>query len=366
MTAGQSLSGGTAGTCLLHIERARNGDDAELWARAHTALQVAVADGVSIASVACLYFGAPALSFVLHGAADHPGLDQALATVDAGTTAVTRRRLEDAHRRIDRRERPLLAEFDLINGLSGLGVVLRRRRNLGLLRDVLDYLVRLTEPVDGLPGWWCPTGPHRNRPGPRGGHGNNGIAHGITGPLALLALCLHDGIEVEGHREAITRICRWLDAWEQQTDNGTWWPEIVTLHDLHRNTTSQPGPLRPSWCYGTPGITRAQQLAARAVKDPARQHKAETAFTACITDPAQTGRLTDRSLCHGTAGLLATGRRLAADALRPIPLAPLLHLHWQAPAPPGEPPGFLEGAAGADLALLGTATTLWDACLLLC
>ncbi|GAA4236591.1 lanthionine synthetase C family protein [Actinomadura meridiana] len=363
MRPGQSLSGGAAGTALLHIERART--DPAVWANVAATLTEAVADGVTTAPVASLYYGAPALSFVLHAADGLAGIDEATATVDAGTAAVTRHRLDTAHRRIDRREQPQLAEYDLIGGLTGIGVALRRSGNTGVLRDVLTYLVRLTEPIGGLPGWWCPAGPNRTRPGPPGGHSNQGAAHGITGPLAFLAVTLIDGVHVPGHIDAITRITRWLDAWEQRTgDGGSWWPEIVTLDDLRAGRPSQTEPLRPSWCYGTPGITRARQLAARALGDTARQQHAEAAFTACVTDSQQVARLTDRSLCHGTAGLLATGRRIAADALTPIPITPLLHRHQGRATPADEPSGFLEGSSGATLATAGTLTS-WDACLLI-
>lgn len=357
MTAGQSLAEGAAGIALLHLET-------RTWEAAIAALEAAVADGVSVAAGASLYYGAPALAFVL-AASDQPGLARAKATAAAGTATVTRHRLEAAHRRIDHRQRPPYTEFDLIRGLTGLGVTLRRLGDLDLLREVLTYLVRLTEPIDGLPGWWCPTGPNRNRPGPARGHSNHGIAHGITGPLALLTLSMIDGVEVDGQRAAITRICDWLDHWERQSGGSGWWPEIITRDDLDRGDTSRPGPLRPSWCYGTPGIARAQQLAARALNDTRRQHKAETAFTTCVRDPRQLARLTDRGLCHGTGGLLTTGRRIAADTLTPIPLTPLLLLHQQTTTAPDEPPGLLDGTAGADLAALGT-TTSWDACLLLC
>lgn len=364
MKPGQSLSGGAAGIALLHLEQARSA--AATWDQAHATLTQAVTDGISIAATASLYYGAPALSFVLHGAPDHPGLREATATADAGTATVTRHHLKAAHARIDQRRRPLMAEYDLIGGLTGLAVALRRNGDHELLRDVLDYLVRLTEPVDGLPGWWCPTGPNRRQKGPPGGHSNHSIAHGICGPLALLALTLNDGITVDGQAAAITRICQWLDAWEQQSaGGGSWWPQIITLADINHGTASQQGPLKPSWCYGTPGITRAQQLAARALNDPARQRRAETAFLDCLHDPVQQGHLVDRSLCHGTSGLLATARSIATDALIPIPLTQPLLLHRNAAAPTGEPPGFLVGSAGAALATAGTTTTSWDACLLL-
>ncbi|ONH60390.1 lanthionine synthetase [Frankia sp. CcI49] len=356
MTAQQSLADGTTGIALLHLE---TGD----WPAARTALEQAVAGGVSIADGAGLYYGAPALAFVLADT-DRPGLARATSIAAAGTAKVTRRRLDAAHCRIDRRQLPVYAEYDLIRGLTGLGVTARRINDLDLLRDVLTYLVRLIEPIDGLPGWWCAHGPHRDQPLP-GGHGNHGIAHGIAGPLALLALTHLDGITVRGQHEAIETLTGWFDQWRQDGPAGLWWPQWITREDLYTGRPTQSGPARPSWCYGTPGLARAQQLAARALGDTTRQCHAEAAFVDCVNDPAQTGRLTDRGLCHGTAGLLATGRRIATDALTPIPLTALQTLHQHATAASSEPPGFLTGAAGAALAAAGTATS-WDACLLLC
>ncbi|MGI5204699.1 lanthionine synthetase C family protein [Spirillospora sp. CA-108201] len=358
MSREQNLAEGAAGIALLHLE---TGD----WDAAYAALQKAVSGGVSVATGASLYYGAPALAFVL-AASDQPGLTHAKAVAAAGTATVTRQRLEAAHRRIDQHRRPAYAEFDLIRGLTGLGVALRRIGAVDLLRDVLMYLVRLTEPLDELPGWWCPTGPHWNKPGPAGGHSNHGMAHGVTGPLALMALTMIDGVHTDGQLAAIAHICQWLDHWERQTDAGhAWWPQITTRDELHQDGVGQPCPSRPSWCYGTPGIARAQQLAACALGDVDRQKKAETAFVACVSDPQQLARLTYSGLCHGTGGLLAAGRRIAADALSPIPVPRLLDLHRQANAAPDEPPGLLDGTAGANLTATGI-TTSWDACLLLC
>lgn len=357
MTAGQSLADGAAGVALLHMETGN-------WPSAHAALQEATVDGVSVAEGASLYYGAPALAFVL-ATSDRLSLARARAVAIAGTATVTRHLLERAHRRIDKQQQPAYAEYDLIRGLTGLGVVLRRVGEPDLLRDVLTYLVRLTEPIGALPGWWCSHGPDRTQPGPVGGHSNHGIAHGISGPLALLALALNDGITTDGHEAAITRICGWLDVWQRRTSSGPWWPQTITLDALRHHAPGQRSPGRPSWCYGTPGIARAQQLAGLALGDRARQHRAESAFTACVSDPAQTGQFTDRTICHGTAGLIATARRIAADALTPVPLEPLQRLHRQSPAADNEPAGFLDGAAGVALATAKNIATTWDACLLL-
>ncbi|PWR12064.1 lanthionine synthetase [Micromonospora sicca] len=355
MTSAQSLADGAVGIALLLLETGNR-------AAAYEALRDATADGVSIADGSSLFYGAPALAFVL-ATTDHPELAKARAVTADGTATVTRRRLDAAHRRIDRHQQPHYAEYDLIRGLTGLGVVLRRLGDHDLLRQVLDYLVRLTEPRGELPGWWCWNGPERRQPPPPGGHANFGMAHGITGPLALLALALLDGITVAGHTTAINRISRWLDAWQQHTDGTIWWPQTITITDLRGGTPAQRTPLRPSWCYGTPGIARAQQLAAQALHDTTRQRLVETAFTTCVTDPGQLRRLTDRSLCHGTAGLFATARRVASNALTLIPLAAVEDLHRQTTPTPNEPEGLLDGKAGADL--VTAATTPWDACLLL-
>lgn len=116
----QSLAGGAAGIALLHIERARSGhgdgDTAHPW------LSLAASGELTAAGNASLFFGAPALAFVTHAAAGPSGrYRRALTRLDDATILVTRARLAAAHARIDRGERPVMKEFDLIRGLAGLG-----------------------------------------------------------------------------------------------------------------------------------------------------------------------------------------------------------------------------------------------------
>ncbi len=373
----QSLAGGAAGIALLHIERARAGHGD--WTTAHAWLSAAVRDDLSAGPNAGLFFGAPTLAFVTHATADRPGkLTRALADLDTSTAAITQRRLDEAHARIDRGDRPALAEFDLIRGLAGLGAYhLQRSPHRDVTRAVLCYLVRLTEPLrshDGLPGWWtdlAPTG-HASPDYPKG-HGNSGMSHGVAGPLAVLSLALRRGVVVDGHTEAIGRICSWLDAWQQQHRCGPWWPGIITVDDVDNGQLWQPTPGRPSWCYGTPGLARAQQLAGLAIGDTARQRTAQTAMLGCLRDPAQLARIVDSGLCHGMAGLFQTAWRMAADAHTPDIAAELPRLSARLLTHLGCSPEdieFLDGHAGIALALhtAGTNTaplTGWDACLLL-
>ena len=374
----ESLYTGAAGVALAHIEYAHTGGGS--WDTAHHWARVMVRHPVTAHPDACgLDRGAPAVAFTLH-AAGQPTYATALATLDEHIGTLTRQRLHSAHARIDAGHLPALREFDLIRGLTGIGAYLLHRHGGGnLLHNVLSYLVRLTEPliVNGhtVPGWWTSNGPG-DCPSPRwpGGHGNLGIAHGIAGPLALLSIAMRHSLTVPGHADAIGRICDWLDHWHIGTGTQTWWPGTVSLADQRSGRLRQSGPGRPSWCYGIPGLARAQQLAGLALADLRRQHAAEQALAGCLADQRQLAHLTDTSLCHGWAGLLHTTGRVAADATDPERFAvrhlrQLTEQHLREHGIPSRH-GLLDGVAGVRLALhtttVGTTpATGWDACLLL-
>lgn len=376
----QSLAAGALGIALVHIERARGGDEAA-WRSAHAWLQAAARDGVDATDRARLFHGAPALAAVLVCADDESGrYATARSTMTHHVRAVAHRRLDAAFARMDRGALPVFGEYDLLSGLTGIGAVLLRTDPASsALERVLSYLVRLTEPVrvDGcpLPGWWVGHAPHQgDRTGFAGGHANLGMAHGITGPLALLSLALQQGAIVTGQVGAIVRICAWLDSWQQDAPAGAWWPRWITRDEHRARRCTQPGPLRPSWCYGTPAIARAQQLAALATGDLVRQRRAEQVLADCLNDPAQLGQIIGPGLCHGWAGVFQTVWRTARDSHTPV-LADCLprlaeHLITCGASRRGGEAGFLDGDAGLALALRTAArreppASDWDACLLI-
>jgi len=377
--APQSLTKGAAGIALLHIERAHAG--CGTWQQAHIWIMSAVAGQISATDTTGLYLGAPAITLMLDAAAGTTGrYRDALTDVDGYVAALAHRRVEAAMVRIGAGELPGFREYDVFFGLSGIGALLLRRDPGGsAMERILDYLVALSQPlrVDGqvLPGWWVGHDPHRRFSAAyRGGHGNLGIAHGIAGPLALLSLAMRRGITVGGQLEAITSICEWLDAWRQECEAGAWWPEWITMTDLRTGRASQPGPARPSWCYGTPGIARAGQLAGIATGDGYRQRMYEEALVRCLDDPAQQARITDGGLCHGWAGMYQTVWRTVHDAGTPALAAHLPrlaeNLGRRAHPCTAAGPGLLDGAAGTALALHTAAHNVapiagWDACLLI-
>lgn len=389
----QHLAYGPPGIALLHIERAASGLGP--WHRAHCWLAAACRQPLTSGSDSHPFYGVPAFAHALSCAADHlPGSYQrALDRMDGQIAVDVGRRLDAAHRRVDAGRLPQLAEFDAIRGLTGYGAyLLRRDPGSSTMRAVLDYCVRLTEPIthhgETLPGWWTETGPSGS-PDDRfpGGHANTGMAHGIGGVLALLALATRNGSVINGHYAALRTILTWLDRWKEKVDGGPVWPYWVTRGELRRGRLAPSAPQRPSWCYGTAGLARAQQLAALALDDASRQIEAEHALVAALTDPEQLKATTDNGLCHGFAGLAHAAARTADDA-HPSTAGELraaIPALLTAVTPPGTDPqlmataliqeeeggpGLLDGAAGIALALLAPSTaasprSAWDACLLI-
>jgi hypothetical protein len=184
------------------------------------------------------------------------------------------------------------------------------------------------------------------------------------------------GIQVDGHAKAVSELCATFDRYRQGSSACPWWPATISLSEYSQGTTSQERQARPSWCYGTPGQARAQQLAGLALGDLERVRVAERALAGCVLDRQVTGLLTDASLCHGWAGVVQALWRAASDALSPQPLWTALrearrgmedHL---ARAGPPVSVGLLEGTSGIllaqnDLPRTAGEPPCWDACLLL-
>lgn len=372
-TRPQSLAGGAVGIALLHIERAVSGHGDE--STAHRWIRAAGSEPVSIGRNANPFHGAPALAFMLHTARPLGSYRRAAAHLDDATITITRQRLAAAHARIDRREPLTMPEFDLVHGLTGLGLHhLHAHPEHPVSHDLVDYLARITEPLSdstAQPPWWLPSGlggtAHPDFPH---GHGNIGTAHGVSAVIALLAYAVLHGHSTPAARNALTALCDWTDHHRQDDPAGTWWPGYVTPDATPRRQ-------RPSWCYGTPGIARAQQLAGLALHDKNRQHRAEDAMLAVLRDTTQLDRLPDIGLCHGKAGLLQSACRMATTSTDPHRSTQLtaqlsglaVELTGQLAAGPHDDPELMNGTAGAALALhtaaTGTSVTDWDAFLAL-
>lgn len=288
------------------------------------------------------------------------------------------------------------AQFDVISGLAGTGryLLIRREGMNDALTAVLSRLVEITEPIAfadlRVPGWLV-RGRREHRltlsQRQQREHFNLGLAHGIPGPLALLALAWRQGVRVEGQRAAIERISSWLLEVSVRHTAGPGWPNDLTFDEFRSGEFPRHRP-GVAWCYGTPGVARALHLAGQALGEPAWTALAVEAMTTCLTSRPQQLLVSDSALCHGWSGLLQIASRMAqetgndqlrrqCDQLRQrildmrSPDAAFIYEyrspHYRVAA---DRAGLLEGAAGIALALLTTAVerepeAVWDSALMI-
>ncbi|MFG2140741.1 lanthionine synthetase C family protein [Streptomyces sp. NPDC048650] len=292
----------------------------------------------------------------------------------------------------DGAERHTWYHYDVISGLAGIGRYLLSRpaTDALVLRNIADMLAALAEPrVIGkkeVPGWWVD---HdlEGKPisDPFQGHANLGLAHGIPGCFATLALLVQAGHGDDRHVHAIQAFAAWILHERRRDAYGVYWPthrSLVDEQSRHRANSS-----RAAWCYGTPGIARALQIAGAATGEPAWESAAIEAVKDLAKRPEIEWGVADASLCHGWGGLLQTFSAMHRQAPEPV-LERLVELTatraiaqfrpdslfgFRSHTPGGrrlDRPGFLEGSAGTALALHAYSTGLppksgWDQALLL-
>ena len=274
-------------------------------------------------------------------------------------------------------------ELDLISGLSGVGAYLLLRRGepgaAAALRVVLGSLVALTGADAGGPRWRTPPGdlsPDERARYP-GGYLNCGLAHGIPGPLAVLALALRAGVDLPGLPDAVARTAAWLAAHRADDPSGPTWPNAVPLpagpgrrpaagrrrcrRARRPGATAGPGWPPPCGWPATPSGTRPTASWPRPRcrppwPGPTRSAgptppPSATARPGCWPSPPPSpGR-------PATPGLRRAAAAMAAGLLdRFDPAAPLGYRDLEPGGRRIDQPGLLTGAPGVALALLGATS----------
>lgn len=279
-------------------------------------------------------------------------------------------------------------DYDVISGPAGIGAYLLLRRKVLdatiALDAVLDQLLFLSKWQDDRLRFFIPpeqqaTKDHRERYP----HGSTdcGLAHGVPGPLAFLALALLHGVR-PGLSKAVRCLADWVVAQQYEDAWGINWPYAIPPEGLK----TVPGlTTRAAWCYGSPGVARALWLAGCALKDHNLQDIAVEAMCAVQRRPIEVRLIPAPILCHGVAGLLQVVLRFANDTgqsffaeMATDLMQQLLNLFepdslagFRDIEPDGhkvDNPGLLNGAAGVALALLAAATDVepaWDRMFLL-
>lgn len=284
--------------------------------------------------------------------------------------------------------------FDVISGLTGLGAYLLRRSEQSddlrsVLFEVIGALVTLAPDRSGVPRWWTPPALLPTRAMRRqwpAGNVNCGLAHGIPGPLSLLALGLRQGIELPGQERAVRSIAEWLVDHRVDDEWGINWPGFVPVNSPSPDGSRQPRPpAQSAWCYGSPGVARSLWLAGEALEDPDLREAALKAMAAVYDRPTTARRIRSPTFCHGVAGLLQITLRFAHDTGQAVFTEAAASLTDQllglreADSVLGfrsfehdgtrvDRPGLLDGAAGIAMVLLAAATDVeptWDRLFLL-
>ena len=246
--------------------------------------------------------------------------------------------------------------YDVVNGLTGLGrVLLDSGAEVG---PTLDALVRLAVT--------------ETRPG-----ADAGMAHGVAGVLAFLALAAEHGRLVPGQLDAMHHLAGWLGDVAGADVAGPYFPAWAGETAV---------PAKSAWCYGTPGVAVALHRAGTVLGEPAWQRLAVESLRAVARRPEAEWHLDGPTVCHGYAGLLhalhvvaaATGDpelRAAADRVALVvaaaadDTAEFLFRHHESGSPV-DSAGLVEGAAGVACVLLPFAghdvrgPSSWDRVLL--
>lgn len=273
---------------------------------------------------------------------------------------------------------------DVVQGLSGIGRYalenLSDPRFYELAEKIIVHLIARIQPflLNGykIPGWYLSENDpiHLGSQGPIRLNFNLGLAHGVTGILALFSLASLKGLEVNGQLEAIRLIADWIRSKSFVKDGVTQWSDAVTWEEeVGKIPQRKEARRRPAWCYGSLGISRSLFLAAKALGDQELRSFALTAFRQIFSGKQTDWEIVSPSLCHGMAGFLLITHEMAQEeggedlSVKVDMLKQSLLNFYNTDFPFGfksvqytkkgiavqvNDPGFLEGTAGILLTLL--------------
>lgn len=282
------------------------------------------------------------------------------------------------------------SDYDVISGAAGVLICLVSMKQPGILvqeiiEHLLEYLLWLSEPGQPLsqerwyiPPELLPDGKHRDA-SPQGNF-NCGLAHGIPGPLAALALTWLAGYRYPGLHESIAYLADWLLQHQITAPWGRDWPAFVPFESASSPDSWQSLlPSHSAWCYGTPGVSRSLWLAGQALENEHLCQVAIEAIEGVLRRPVHLRGIPAPNICHGIGGLLQICLRFAQESESPlikehIPFLVEQLAHAFNPtftlgfrdieqSAVVDQPAWLTGSPGIVMALLAASTSVaptWD------
>lgn len=201
-------------------------------------------------------------------------------------------------------------KFDLVDGLSGIGVYVLERMPTDMaskhLEKIVSLLDGLAEKQEGTVTWRTPREfivEHDDFTVPNGYY-NLGLAHGVPGIIAFLARVHAAGIAKQETRALIEGAVRWV--LQNQLPE-----ESVTLFcKWFEPGKPKPGATRVAWCYGDPGVAIALLNAAIALEDDELRAEAIRIAKRAASIVYEETSVMDAGICHGSSGLLQIYNRI--------------------------------------------------------
>lgn len=199
-------------------------------------------------------------------------------------------------------ERARHSDYDLIDGLVGIGVYALERLPRRAAAQMIDQILSLleaggVEQQDGSLAY--PTGRELAR---RSGEPiaseayNAGLAHGHPGLIGWLALVLRHDPQQSCARLLLRRIAAWQRSSQLSSPRTSIFPDFVAA-------TLTPEAARCAWCYGDPGVSVTLHAAGHVLGDPQLTGLARAAAHLAARRDWAEGSIVDAGLCHGATGV---------------------------------------------------------------
>ena len=281
--------------------------------------------------------------------------------------------------------------YDPVQGICGIGRY--ALENLSdpafetLAKRCIEACITLIQPYfykdQIVPGWFISPNDFLNQPYrsnfPKGTF-NLGLAHGITGILAFLAIASLKGFIVPGQMDALRSLSSWIRQKSFLYNENPVWPQQISWEEeIEKIPPASHLRAKDAWCYGTAGIARSLFLAGTALENKELKEFALQAFRGIFSRSLEERQLISPNVCHGISGLILLSHFMSqaegADDLKihVKELEAVLLSSYQKTAPFGfqdieggqngkycriDKPGYLEGTVGILLTLLSICESL--------
>ena len=379
-----SLPGGNVGVALALGYAARLEPDEGWDVLAHQYLETAINGGLRASGNVSLHGGIAGLGHAIfylsrEGKRYHNALE--------GISKILKKGVHKALSMLPDTEEGVKPEdYDLISGVSGIGrTLLSIHRAFDFEEElvaILDWLVKRS--LNGLNGFYTPSQlvseyDRENSPHLQNGYINFGLAHGVPGPIVLMAKALESNLNVSDLRESLSILANELAEASYEDSYGiNWTTRHVEGEEAARET-------RTAWCYGLPGVARSLYMAGSVLNEVKLTDKALESLLSIDRRPYAVRAIPGPTFCHGASGLLQVVLRMRHDTQSPeldiladsllsqllqlyIPNDALGFRHFEKGNHYVTSPSLLTGAIGPALVMLASVSNEapdWDQIFLL-